>query len=370
MAGRTDLAKVALFIPTLGGGGAERVTLNLARGLAAAGVAVELVVASATGPLTEGLSDTPVVDLGTGRVITAVAPLARYLRAAKPVAIVSGMNHANIMVIWAARLARFRGRVVVVEHNDLIEGNRGGLIEGRVIPWLMKLTYPAAASVVAVSEGVKASLIERAGVSGDTVEVIYNPVLTEASRAAAAQHVDHEFFDLPDTSVIVGVGRLTAQKNFSNLLRAFAKLVEKRDARLIILGEGEERQELESLAGTLGIKRLVDFPGFVPNPHAYIRRSDLFALSSDFEGLPTVLIEALGAGARVVATDCPSGPSEILADGRYGELVPVRDPEALATAIDRSLDLAPPELGDWLEQFSLEYAASRYMETLGLEPDE
>lgn len=359
--------RVGLFLPTLGGGGAERVTLNLARGLLAAGVDVDLVAASAKGAYKDTVPEgARLVDLGAGRVLSSFPSLRRYLRSERPTAFLSALNHANVMALWAARAAGYPGRVVVVEHNDVLEAGRGSVVEGRVLPWLMRRTYPRAGAVVAVSEGVKRSLVVGVGLPAAKVEVIYNPVLTEATARAAKEPAEHEFFERRGVPVVVGVGRLTRQKNFANLLRAFAELRATTEASLIVLGEGEERPALERLAAELGVASDVSMPGFVANPHAFLARADLFVLSSDFEGLPTVLIEALAAGGKVVSTDCPSGPSEILDGGRYGALVPVGDSSALAQAMAQALGRPSPELGGWLEQFGLVHATRAYMTALGV----
>lgn len=358
---------VALFLPTLGGGGAERVTINLARGLVNAGVRVDLLVGDSTGAYGSELpGGVRLVDLEVGRVLAAVPALVRYLRRERPRAYLSAMNHANVVSIWAKRLAGYRGKVVLVEHNDLVRAGRNDLVEGKIIPWLVGRAYPQATSVVAVSEGVRRSLIEGAGLDSDLVEVIYNPVLTDGIQVAAAKHVEHPFFGESGQPVLLGVGRLTAQKNFSNLIHAFSEMIRVRDARLIILGEGEQRPQLESLVTDLGLVGKVSLPGFAENPFAFLARADLFVLSSDFEGLPTVLIEALAVGARVVSTNCPSGPSEILDDGRYGRLVPVGDASALAQGILLALSEPRPQLGDWLQQFTLAYATRRYLTSFGL----
>lgn len=365
--GRGGAPDVALFLPTLGGGGAERVTINLARGLLNAGVAVDLLVGDPTGAYGSELPDgVKLVDLKVGRVLAAVPALVRYLRRERPHAYMSAMNHANVISIWAKQLAGYRGKVVLVEHNDLVRAGRNDLVEGKIIPWLVGRTYPQASSVVAVSKGVRRSLIEGARLDGDLVEVIYNPVLTDGIQSAAAKPVEHPFFEEGGPPVILGVGRLTAQKNFSNLIHAFAQVIKVHDARLIILGEGEQRPRLEELIAELALADKVSLPGFAENPFAFLAKADLFVLSSDFEGLPTVLIEALAVGARAVSTDCPSGPREILDGGRYGRLVPVGDASALAQGILQSLSEPRPQLGDWLQQFTLAYATRRYLTSFGL----
>jgi glycosyltransferase involved in cell wall biosynthesis len=166
--------------------------------------------------------------------------------------------------------------------------------------------------------------------------------------------------------VILGVGRLATQKDFSTLLHAFARVRSQRPARLLILGEGDKRFELEALAQNLGLARDVRLPGYADNPFAYMRRCSVFVLSSAYEGLPTVLIEAMACGAPVVSTDCPSGPAEILEGGRYGCLVPIGDPDAMASAILTILQDAPDttRTRQRAEMFSIEASVDQYLNLL------
>jgi len=356
--------RLALFLPKLAGGGAERVTLNLARGLLTAGVEVDLVLASVDGPYLEDVpSDVRIVDLGGRRTMAALPALARYLRRERPSGLLAAMNHANVVAAWAATAARYRGPVLLAEHNELPPGSKS--VWQRLFNTAMRFSYPRADRVVAVSHGVKRSLVANGGVAPDRIEVIYNPVIDADRLKRDRPRPDA----LPEGGppVIVGVGRLTRQKNFANLVRAFSRLRADREARLLILGEGEDREALTELARSQGVEDDVSLPGFVANPYDYLAHADLFALSSDWEGLPTVLIEALALGSRVVATDCPSGPREILAEGRYGALVPTGDAAALADAMADALGAPPPEVPPaWLDQFSVRTSVGRYLEAFGL----
>lgn len=356
--------RVALFLPNLGGGGAERVMLNLARGLLDAGYGVDVALAAAEGSYVERVpAGAEVHDLAAGRTLTSLPALARYLRRRRPDALVSALSHANVVAVWAARLAGYDGRVLVAEHGHpgLVPQRPGE----RLRRALVRDAYRRASRVVAVSRGVKDAWVERLGLPESAIEVIYNPVVTPETRSAMAQTPAHPFFERPP--VVVGVGRLSPEKNFANLVRAMARVRETVDARLVVLGEGPERGALERLVEELGLAGKVSFPGFQENPHAYLAKADLFALSSDWEGLPTALIEALAAGTPVVSTDCPVGPREILADGEHGELVPVGDSRALAEAMLRALSHGRPSVDPaWLEPFTLERATSRYVHAMGV----
>lgn len=331
---------VAFFLPSLNGGGAERVILNLAQGITERGLPVDLVLAAAEGAFLDQLpASVRLVDLHASRVLWSVGPLAGYLRRERPRVLISSMNYANLVALWAARLAGRTTPVVVTVHTTLSESSRQQQrrLTGHIWPLLLRTFYPWAYRVVAVSRGAADDLARASGLPRDRVEVVYNPVITQATLAAARQAPDHPWFAPEQPPVILGVGRLTRQKDFPTLIRAFAELRRRRPARLIILGEGEDRAQLTALTNELGVAQDVALPGF-RNAPAYMAASALFVLSSAWEGLPTVLIEALASGAQVVATDCPSGPREILQEGRLGALVPVADAPAMAQAMLEALE--------------------------------
>ncbi len=326
--------RLAVFAPSMAGGGAERGAVKLAEGLARRGYAVDLVLARAEGPrLAEIPDDVRLVDLGARRVLSSLPALIRYLRRERPVAMTSVLDHSNIVALWARALGRYRGRIIVVEQNTLsTAAHNGSTFRARLIPTLARRFFPWADYVVGVSEGVVADLVDVVGVPRTKAHVIFNPIVTPDLAANAAEPIEHPFY-ANGVPVFVGVGRLRPQKDFGLLIDAFALVREQRDARLVILGEGSERAALEQHVADLGLGDAVDLPGAVTNPYAFMARSAAFVLSSRWEGLPTVLIEAMACGTRVVATDCPSGPREILDGGRFGALVEMGDADALAAAM-------------------------------------
>ncbi|PWK09682.1 glycosyltransferase [Tumebacillus permanentifrigoris] len=359
--------RIALFIPTLSGGGAERVTLNLAGGFAQAGHPVDLVVADASGSFRQEIpAGVQLVDLQAGRVSRALPALVRYLKAERPPVLLSALNYANVIALLAGALARSGTKVFVAEHSSVSRtlGQRSLAIS--VMHRMMRFFYKRAARVVAVSEGVANDLSQHLNIGETSLKVIYNPILNDRMSELLKETVLHPWFEADDTPVVVAVGRLTAVKDFANLLRAFALTRQQVNSRLMILGEGEERGMLTALAAELGVAEDVWMPGFVSNPYAYIRQSALFVLSSQTEGLPTVLVEALACGTPVVSTDCKSGPAEILQRGRYGTLVPVRDSEALSQAMVAVLRGVggSRELPD-LSPYTLEYATNQYLRLFG-----
>jgi len=281
-----------------------------------------------------------VIDLHARRMLTTVPALAGYLRRERPSVLLSGLNHANLAAIWARRLSGARTRLFVSVHSTLSRATaHARRLQDKLLPVLMKWLYPAADGIVAVSESVANDLVAYTGLSRAHLHTIYNPAVTPELQALAAQPVRHPWFIEKSMPVILGVGRLTAAKDFSNLLRAFAYAQSRRPARLLILGEGEERLKLEQLAGDLGIRDAVEMPGFAENPYVYMAKADLFVLSSAWEGLPVALLEAMALGVPVVSTDCQSGPREILAGGQYGALVPVANAQRLGEAILQALYL-------------------------------
>jgi glycosyltransferase involved in cell wall biosynthesis len=355
---------IAFFLPSVRGGGAQRVIVNLAQGITERGLPVDVVLATAEGVFLDQLPPTVrVVDLRARRLLRSIAPLARYLRRERPRILVSSMSHANLVALWAARLARRGTPVMVTVHNTMSQStpDQGGMAGG-LSSRLLRTFYPWATTVVAVSRGAADDLARTSGLPRERVEVVYNPVITPAMLALARQPPDDPWFGAGQPPVILGVGRLTRQKDFPTLVRAFADVRRSRPARLIILGEGEDRPALENLIGELGLTDDVALPGFRDNAMAYMAGSAVFVLSSAWEGLPTVLIEALAAGTRVVSTDCPSGPREILQEGRFGALVPVGDAPALARAVlnalDGPADTLPP---DALTPFTRDAAVDSYL---------
>jgi glycosyltransferase involved in cell wall biosynthesis len=342
--------------------------LTLAAGFADRGYDVDFVLVRAEGPC---LADVPanvrVVTLGTRRTAYSIPHLVRYLRRERPQALLSALVHVNIAAILAARLSGSGARVIVTEHNQVAANAAQAhspmiRLAHHAIRWL----YPLADEIVAVSAGVAEGLLTYSGLDKRRVSVIHNPVVTPALHDKALAAVTHPWFGPDQPPVILGAGRLTAQKDFVNLLHAFAIVKQSRPARLLILGEGPDRAALRDLIDRLDLAGDVDMPGFDANPYAYMARAAVFVLSSAWEGLPTVLIEAMACGAPVVATDCQSGPAEILVGGHLGELVPVADPASLAAAILRTLERppSPQALRLRAHDFSIGRAVDRYAELL------
>lgn len=366
------MPEVAIYVPSMVGGGAERVAALLARGFAERGLRCDLVVGRAEGPnLAEVPRGVDVVELGGRRVVRTLPGLVRYLRRARPAVLLAQPDRAAVVAWLAVRLAGAATRVFAAVHNTLSHAARNSpLLRDRMRPFLVRWVLVRADGIVAVSEGSADDLTSRVGVSPDRIEVLYNPVVTPELFDRAAEPLDDPWFGSGAPPVVVGVGRLAPQKDFATLVRAFARVRRERPARLLILGEGPDRPALERLVSELELGADVRLQGFVRNPYAYLARASLLASSSRWEGLPTVLIEAFALGTPVVATDCESGPREILEDGRLGLLVPVGEPGTLADGILRALDADHDReaLRRRGEDFTLDATIPQYLRVLGLRP--
>jgi glycosyltransferase involved in cell wall biosynthesis len=359
--------KLALFLPDLGSGGAERISVHLANGLARRGHEVDMVLIQAEGQFLADLQPgVRVVNLGGGRVMGAVPRLAAYLRSARPAALISALDYVNVGAILARGLSRTKIPVVAAVHvtRSMDEAAKRGGREA-LLRIAIRWCYRRADAIVCVSQGVADDLIRVTGVPREKVRVVYNPVIGPQILERAGEPVSHPWFAAGEPGVILAVGNLTPPKDYATLLRAFAMVRQTHSVRLMILGEGPLRAPLEGLVGELGLRPWVAMPGFSGNPYACMARAALYVLSSAWEALPTVLIEAMAVGAKVVATDCRNGPREILQGGRYGRLVPVGDAAALAGAISAALSEPKPAIpAEVLRPYGLDFAVDRYRELI------
>lgn len=373
------LSKVIFFIPSLEGGGAERVMVDLLRHIDRTRIEPLLILLY---PL-EGspyCRDLPgnirirTILRRSGRPAEKLRQFISFVRAVlqeRPQLIVSTLTHANILAILAGLIARVP--VIPCEHNmisEIIRTDGFGRTFGMLAAPLVKALYRRCCRVVAVSEGIKDDLTGRFHIPPEIVEVITNPLDLERIESSSSLPPGQPFFD-GNAPVLLAAGRLVYQKGFDVLLRAFQSVREHEEARLIIMGDGEERRSLEQLAVELGIAQSVSFCGFQQNPYAFMKKADLFVLSSRFEGFPVVLLEALACGLPVVATDCRSGPFEILEGGKYGALVPAGDPETLSREIARLLNdrelrrRLSDAARDRSRDFSAKKVAARYAGLIG-----
>lgn len=358
---------ITLVIASMGRGGAERAVAKLASGLAEKGEQVDLVLARSGGlNLAQLHPAVRVVHLGAPRLVAALVPLARYLRQNRPAVVFSALDYVNVVTILARALSRVPVPLVVSERNTLSAAvAHTTRRRTRWMPRLIRWTYPRADAVVAVSEGVATDLVTLCGLRADSVHVLNNPIVTPELERMRAEPVEHPWLRDKTIPTVLAVGRFVPQKDFGTLLEAFAMARRSRPARLVLLGDGVLRPDLEEQVSRLGIGDDVSLPGFVANPYPSMAAADVFVLSSRWEGSPGVLIEAMSCGTPVIATDCPSGPRQILDDGRYGRLVRPSDPAALADALVDALDghIPAPPRESW-EPYEQHSSVEAYLDLL------
>lgn len=359
---------IAIFLPSLEGGGAERVMGILANAFVERGYTVELVLASAKGPYLGSIDDgVRIVDLATDGIARSALPLVRYLKQRRPQALLSALSHSNLVAALALAVAAVPTRLVISERLSLAAARKYGHgFRDRVIRALLPFAVRRADCLVVVAEAMIDEMESILNVPRSKMVWIPNPVVDEAMLADAAEPSGHPWLSGEcEVPVVLGCGRLSAQKDFRTLIEAFRQVRDQREARLIILGEGEDRAALQQQIAKAELTDDVSLPGFVPNPFAYMSRAAVFALSSVYEGMPGALIQAIACGAPVVSTDCPTGPAEILQDGRWGCLVPMGNPQAMSTAIIAALDGGCPPATERARIFERSAAVTRYLEVLG-----
>lgn len=360
--------RIAIFFHDLGIGGAERVMLQLAQGFLDLGHPVDLVLARAEGPLlAEGPSRVQIVDLKTRSPIQMFFGLISYLREKRPSVVLSPFEVTSVIAILAKKITRLPLRVIIRVSVHISRNKRTAIWKKILEQFVVSRVYPWADGIITVSEGVAEDLSLYTGIPLERITVIYNPVILDQLLKAAEAPTDHRFFSAGQYPVVLGVGRLAEQKDFSTLIRAFNAVQKRIPSRLIILGDGEERPLLEDLIQSLGLQDVVDLPGFNINPFTFMKKASVFVLSSKWEGLPGVLIQALACGCPVISTDCLSGPAEILKGGEYGYLVPVGDVDAMAKAMEMTLmGKIRNSPKDWLERFTVRAVIPQYKAVFGI----
>lgn len=331
--------KVLFFIPTLKGGGAERVALNLVKEAHKNNVEVILAVSKAEGVLYREFEKySKIIDLNSKRVLFSLPKLIKAIKYEKPGAIVSFMDHCNVIHLLAKLTIRSHSfKSIITIHNNLqLNLFKTSKVTKFFLVSCIKSLYPLANKIVSVSEGVKNSLGDYLTADlVNKVQVIYNPCLDESILEKADEIADFPF-DTTNAQIICGVGRLTRQKGFDILIRAFSSVVNN-TRYLIILGVGEEEEKLKNLISELKLEKSVFLMGFQENPYKYIKNADVFAFSSRWEGFGVAVVEAMYLRKKIVSTDCDYGPREILDNGRFGHLVNVEDVEELGKALDKEL---------------------------------
>lgn len=369
----TDPGRIACLFSTSGHSGVDRLAQHLLPAVAARGYRVDLLKVRRHGPdLSTVAATTPnlrIVDLGSRHTYACVPAIVRYLRSARPGVMLSDKDRVNRTALAARALAGVPTRLFLRSGTTLsVSLASRGPVQRRLQRWSVGRLYGHAAGVLVPSRGAAADLTAFAGLAPGLIQVVPTPVVPDALFDDPPAAPAHPWFKDPHAPLILGVGELSPRKDFATLLRGFARLRVQRPCRLMILGEGGQRQALLAEAAALGVADDVALPGFVPKPYAELAHADLFALTSRWEGMPLVLVEALALGTPVVTTDCPSGPRELLAQGLPDALVPVADAPALAQALGATLD-APPvaaELQRVARPYAIAAATTAYLAAMGL----
>lgn len=365
---KTERQRVLFFIPNLGGGGAERVLINLLKQMDRMHFEPHLAVFRLEGPHANSVpEDVQVTELGVSSLWTVAPKLARLIRRLRPDVVVATTGGGGVPTILAHRLARSRARLIVWERSVLVGSAR--TLKRTFLLNLKKLLWPRADLVTAVGTAVQDDIIEQIGRDRVKTEVLHSPILDENLERMSQADVEHPWFNEP-TPIILCVARLLPVKDHYTLLRGIARLREEREARLVLLGDGPLRDDLAAQAERLGIASSIWFAGFVDNPFKYMRRSSLLALTSLQEGVPGVVVQAMACGLPVVGTDAPGGTRELIKHEQTGLLIPMRDPEAFRDAARRLLDdeeLAcriGSQAREFVKRFEVKEATSAYERTL------
>lgn len=353
---------IIFYMHDFSGGGVERMRVNLAAGFHRLGWHVTFVVDESGGPLRSYVPrGVGVISLGSGSTVAHARRLALILRHLRPSFLVASLDHNNIAALLASLLARVDTRIFICQHNSLSREAEVGW-KYKLVPFCYRALAPWAAGIIAVSNGVARDLVATTGIRPDRITTIYNPVIVNALDKTDVGVAPHPWLEKPSGPIFVFVGRLVSQKDPRTLLNAFA-LQKNPMARLILLGEGPLRLLLDDLAVTLCVRDRVFFAGFQDDPSPWIRRADALILSSRYEGFANVIVEALHCGTPVIATDCESGPAEILGNGTYGTLVPVNDPIALSDAMTKhsKADFSKAVLRGRAADFSVEACVESHL---------
>jgi glycosyltransferase involved in cell wall biosynthesis len=361
---------LAIFAATSGHSGVDRILANLIPAIVDHGVRVDVLGIEGHGPDLGALPDgARHLRFPVRHVTTALPHLVRYLRRERPRVLLADKDRVN-RTAWLARFLAGRGTRLALRLGTTVSHNLAsrGWLDRSLQTASMRFLYRHADRILVPSQGAADDLASYAGLDRARIHVVPNPVVKPDMEDRAATRPDHAWFVEGAPPLILGVGELSTRKDFATLVRAHARLLQRMDCRLMILGEGRQRENLLRLASELGTVDKLALPGFVANPYPYMVHAAAFALTSRWEGLGIVLVEALALGTPAVACDCPSGPREVLADGRYGPLVPVGDEAALADALEGLLR-APPDrtiLRSAATPYTVAASAAAYLEALGL----
>ena len=367
-----NVNKLSILIFSLHGGGLEKSLIRLAVELNKKSVPIDFVVAKTSDSAYSVPEELNFVGLDAPKIIYALFPLIKYLKRSKPKIMFSAGTPLNAIAILAKLLTGYPKRLIVGERNHLSSIiKHSSRFRDKLRPYFIRFLYPFADLVLAVSQSVAEDVIAVGRLKKTKVKVIHNLFDVDSIIAQASLPTGVDWIDGREVPFIISVGRMVPQKNYDTLLRAFSAVKSQKKCHLVILGDGEQHAALQKLAEELEIRNAVYMPGFVKNPYAYISKAKLFVLSSIWEGLPAVLIEALACGTPIVSTNSPGGALEILENGKYGVLVPPQDPMVLAESILTQLKTMsePEKLIKRARFFDVDRVLGKYVDAFELVSD-
>lgn len=326
--------KVAFFMPTLGGGGAERVIVNIINELSKHHNNIDLILAKGFGEYKDEINNSiNIINLSSNSIWKSFIPFYNYIREVRPKYLLSTLPYTNIIAVLVCMLIKDPPKLILREANTVSQMRKyPDSFREIILPQLVKLFYPRADKIIAVSNGVRDDLVANINLDPEHVITVYNPIVGKEIIEYAKEQVTDINLD-SNEKIVISVGRLNEQKDHKTLLEAFKLVNDQVKSKLIILGKGKLEYELKNYVQSLNLNESVKFMGFQKNPFKYMANADVLVLSSKYEGLPGVLIQAMAVGCPVVSTNCPSGPKEILGNGKWGTLVPVGDSKKMAEAI-------------------------------------
>lgn len=356
------MKNIAIYLPSFRGGGAEKVAINLAIGIQEKGHSVTLIAVDATGPLLETIpKDIPIIDLKCKRVISSIPALTKALKKNNFTSMISIMTHSNIVANIAGKLTNTP--IISTIHNT-ISKQFGAGPKDTIMKLLIKVTYRHSDKIICVSNGSLDDFNLFFPSLSSRTALIYNPVIPDSPTPLIPP--DHNWFSKhKEKPVIISVGRFVKQKNYLLLLQAFKQVLQKHDANLIIFGEGEQRELLESYITDNALNEKVSLPGFTNHVLNYVSHADIFALSSIYEGLPCVLIEAMSYSKPIVTTNCPSGPSELFNSENPATVVPMNSADELASGLLRTLECEVTNVNyPIVQSFTIQRSTESYLSYL------
>lgn len=364
--------KVLIILPNLSGGGAERVIVTLLNNFDREKAEYFFIAVNKKGPYVNDLpSDIKIIDFGIQpffmrpQMFQVQRKLVKEINKIKPDVILTTLTEMNITLLSVKSLLKGSPKIIIRETNPPSPRWHG--LKRKIIKRLYVHMYPKADKVIAISEGVKSDLIEFSKLVESQVQVIYNPLPIRDIQKKSI--LDLEKIKFPkDRFNIVSIGRLSEQKDFTTLIKAVNIVRKKHAIQLTILGEGREYANLKKIVEDLDLRDNIKFEGFKSNPYPYLKKSDLFVLSSKWEGFGLVIVEALATGTQVISTESNGAPKEILSHGKYGILTPVGDEKKLASAIIKVLNkenmITEDKLKERASTFDVSIIAEEYLKLL------